>query len=123
MILVQASFETVMFIIMFMWTPTLSSSGAELWGIGTPPPYGIIFSLLMASVMFGTLCFQLIMFGALGGLNSENMGRNLCAMATVSCLVLATIGTTSHWMGLLALLAFQFCVGLYYPTIGGLRGK
>jgi hypothetical protein len=47
-----------MYIALFMWTPTLNASAVEHLGIGVPPPYGVIFSLLMASLMLGSHAFQ-----------------------------------------------------------------
>jgi len=47
-----------MYIILFMWTPTLNASTIESMGIGIPPPYGIIFSMLMASLMLGSHTYQ-----------------------------------------------------------------
>ena len=59
LVVVQACFETAMYIALFMWTPVLNASAAEHFGIGIPPPYGIIFSLLMTSVMLGSHAFQI----------------------------------------------------------------
>mmetsp|Transcript_80194 Transcript_80194/g.156817 ORF Transcript_80194/g.156817 Transcript_80194/m.156817 type:complete len:218 (+) Transcript_80194:98-751(+) len=117
-----------MYLVLFLWTPTLNASAVELHGIGVPPPYGVIFALLMASLMLGSHVCQISMSSSDGGgglscLQPEAVASAVCACAGVACLVLALVGQTAHWAGLLSLLGFQFCVGVYYPTIGHLRGK
>ena len=109
-----------------MWTPLLNASAVELRGLGVPPPYGLVFSLLMAALMLGSHAFQLA--SPLAGtllpfLKPEPLAAGLCATAAAACLVLALFGASDHWTGLAALLVFEFCVGAYYPSIGHLRGK
>ena len=121
-----------MYIALFMWTPTLSASAQELFGIGTPPPYGLIFSLLMACLMLGSLVFQILTSSLTDGQGNPvppsphfllRMNKAICACAAVACMLTATMGMVNHWTGLGALLCFEFSVGMYYPAIGSLRGK
>lgn len=128
LIVIQACFEAVMYLTLFMWTPALSFSAAELWGIGIPPPYGLIFSSLMAALMLGSLTFRLVTSktGTAAGPGKPSpdfLLRLLCVVAGGACLCLATVGVTNHWLGLAALLVFEFCVGMYYMLIGWMRGK
>lgn len=54
------SFHHLRYITLFMWTPVLKNSAVEEYGLGTPPPYGVIFSLLMATLMLGSHAFQIL---------------------------------------------------------------
>jgi len=117
-VIVQAFFETSMYVTMFMWTPTLNASTIEYMGIGVPPPYGIIFSILMAALMLGSHIFQV----AFSSMEPETVCFRMCCVAACAILVLALCGTSAHWVLITALILFQFCVGIYYPVIGHLRG-
>uniref|UniRef100_A0A7S2RZF5 Molybdate-anion transporter n=1 Tax=Rhizochromulina marina TaxID=1034831 RepID=A0A7S2RZF5_9STRA len=123
LVVVQACFEACIYIALFMWTPTLQASAVEHFGLGTPPPYGIIFAMLMAALMLGSHTFRLMSLSPSYRPSPETVSRTLCIMACAACLFLAIFGTSLHWWGLGAFLVFEFCVGLYYPAIGGLRGK
>lgn len=49
---VQSSFESIMYIFVFLWTPILDSAGGG-W------PLGLVFSCFMVSIMIGKLCYQM----------------------------------------------------------------
>ena len=54
----QACFECAMYVCLFEWTPVLNASMVELRGMGIPPPYGLVFASLMASLMLGSHAYQ-----------------------------------------------------------------
>jgi hypothetical protein len=125
-VIIQAFFETSMYVTLFMWTPTLNASTIEYLGIGVPPPYGIIFSILMAALMFGSHMFQLAISSSENSkvpLLPETICLRMCTLAALSALVIALCGTSAHWVIFSSLIVYQFCVGAYYPLIGHLRGQ
>merc|ERR1719387_589260 len=116
MCIVVSAFEGSMFAFVFNWTPALDSKTL-------PPPHGLIFAEFMMACMIGasassliggnmkpaTVLFPTIMLGTLA--------LGLVAMAA------GFSSTMSLQMCFFCFLLFEFCVGVYFPTIGTLKSE
>jgi len=109
--LVVATFEGSMYAFVFNWTPALQSDVV-------PPPYGLIFALFMMACMSGaavstmtdqmmTPCTRLALAFAAGAIA-------LCVAATFS-------GNLT--LSFFAFMVFEFCVGMYFPSIGIVKSE
>lgn len=80
------------------------------------PPFGHIFSCFMIMCMLGSRVFSFLS----GILRVEQIGIVTCGVAM---LCHATVVLTSDVsMRFVAFLAFEACVGMYFPLIGQLKG-
>lgn len=124
--IVQTIFESAMYTFVFSWTPIL----ADL-----KPPLGLVFSLFMISLIVGSKSYKCL-------INQRYQPQNLL---TISCVVGAVTFTlitvslttmvahvqehdpnTNHSMSLicfLMFLAYEWSVGVYFPSIGVLRSR
>jgi len=103
-------FEASMFIFVFNWTPALTEEGAP------KPPYGHIFATFMAMSMLGSQAFSL----ESGRRSVESIGRYTLLLAA-ACHVVPVL-TSSAALRFLSFLAFEMCVGLYFPMMGTMKG-
>jgi hypothetical protein len=109
--LVASSFESSMFIFVFNWTPCLMEEGSP------PPPFGHIFSCFMIMCMLGSRIYTFLSGGIL---SVEQIALLTMVIAGMSH---ATIVMTSDLsLRFFAFLAFEMCVGLYFPALGTLKG-
>ena len=110
----SATFESAMYVFVFLWTPELAAGG-EL------PPEGLVFSAFMVAVMAGS---RLARLGNDGAPEGEGRGaRRFAANALVAAVALAVPAACpgSPRRTLVAFLAFEVCVGTYYPTMAALK--
>lgn len=107
-----ALFESSMFIFVFNWTPVLHQ-GKEV------PPFGMIFATFMMACMIGSCIAALC--------NNVPTKKMLCG-ATLGAAVMIIPG----WIGMSealckynfwAFVAFEFCVGIYFPAICTLKSE
>mmetsp|Transcript_77770 Transcript_77770/g.251705 ORF Transcript_77770/g.251705 Transcript_77770/m.251705 type:complete len:504 (+) Transcript_77770:46-1557(+) len=108
--LVVACFEGSMYAFVFNWTPALTEEGAP------KPPYGHIFATFMAMSMLGSQAFSL----ESGRRSVESIGRYTLLLAA-ACHVVPVL-TSSAALRFLSFLAFEMCVGLYFPMMGTMKG-
>merc|ERR1719401_1934238 len=112
--IIVSSFEGSMFAFVFNWTPALASKT-------TPPPHGVIFALFMMSCMCGASTSTLV-----GDKFSTSKRLMFAFVAGFLSFVLSSMTTASGkddnlQLSLFAFLLFEFCVGLYFPSIGTLK--
>jgi len=110
--IVVSCFEGSMFAFVFNWTPALDSKTV-------PPPHGIIFAMFMMACMCGASMSSIV-----GGVSKAS--HRLLAAFGISVLTFVvassvTIGEQSLMTCFVAFLLFEFCVGLYFPSIGVLK--
>ena len=112
----QALFESVMYIFVFLWTPVLDQSGRD-------PPLGIVFSNFMICIMIGSSIFQIL-------INQRYSSQLIVNMAIVMALVsmVICVGSTKPLnehpqMSYLAFLFIEISCGLYFPAMGSLRSR
>lgn len=113
---VQALFESVLYIFIFLWTPVLDPHG---------PPLGIVFSCLMAASMAGSLLYRL----ATSSRYLLQPGHLLCLamlMAFFSFFMLTfstAPGQPRPHESLLAFLLLELACGLYFPAVSFLQAR
>ena len=111
--LAQACFEGAMYCFVFMWTPALLA-GAKM---GEKPPFGVIFSSFMVCCMVGSQLFELLLVLKIRITNVLSLVFAVSALALSISLI---FGNEFQYFGFLA---FEVCVGLYYPAMGTLKGE
>jgi MFS family permease len=117
--LIQSLFEAAMYTFVFMWTPTLSASAPEFREKNSAL-HGLVFASYMTCVMLGSS-----LFGLLKPKNSEERIGQILIIAAIGAMMLPVLfaGTSAGELILLGFLVFETTVGLYFPTLGTLRGK
>mmetsp|Transcript_147993 Transcript_147993/g.475187 ORF Transcript_147993/g.475187 Transcript_147993/m.475187 type:complete len:502 (-) Transcript_147993:217-1722(-) len=113
---VVSSFEGSMFAFVFNWTPALNSTTI-------PPPHGVIFALFMMSCMCGASMSTL-----LGSSMKPATRLNVTFASGFACFVMASHAVASGAednlrLSLTAFLMFEFCVGVYFPSVGVLKSE
>merc|ERR1719379_1111169 len=111
--IVVACFEGSMFAFVFNWTPALNSKT-------TPPPHGVIFALFMMACMMGASVATIVGDAFKPSARvTFTIGLSIAAFG-----LLVFIGTQSFLMSsFTAFMIFEFCVGLYFPSIGALKSE
>jgi len=111
--LVVSCFEGSMFAFVFNWTPALESKA-------TPPPHGVIFALFMMSCMIGSSIATIL--GNKLKPSTRLVGTILPSIVAFG--ILTYVGTRSFLMtSFVAFMIFEFCVGLYFPSVGELKSE
>jgi len=108
--LICSSFESSMFIFVFNWTPCLMEEGQPA------PPFGHIFTGFMVFCLLGTRVYSFLA----KTLAVEDIGL-LVMLGSAAC-HLTVLLFQDVTIRFLAFLAFEGCVGLYFPVIGTLKG-
>jgi len=125
--IVQSLFEASMYVFVICWSPLMKMAIQSAYGESTTVPYGKIFSCFMAACMLGST-----VFGFLSG-HQLRIPKLLFMVTGIASLSLALpLKVTSkdassigfgEVIGLYtSFLAFEACVGMYFPSIGTLRG-
>uniref|UniRef100_A0A7S2PPE9 Molybdate-anion transporter n=1 Tax=Zooxanthella nutricula TaxID=1333877 RepID=A0A7S2PPE9_9DINO len=111
--IVVSTFEGSMFAFVFNWTPALKSST-------NPPPHGVIFAMFMMACMCGASAATL--FSAIA---KPSIRLVVCCATGFMSFVLASVAaldSEGHLrLSLSAFLLFEFCVGVYFPSVGVLK--
>ncbi|KAI8781184.1 molybdate-anion transporter [Biomphalaria glabrata] len=109
---IEALFESVVYIVIFLWTPILEQG---------KPSLGIVFSCFMVCILIGQAIFQILTSKGIPAIKILFF-VNLLALASILTCVYSTHPRTRHLnASLVAFLIFQFCVGMYFPAMSGLR--
>merc|ERR1719215_688627 len=114
--IVISTFEGSMYAFIYNWTPALDSDLL-------PPPHGLIFSLFMMACMCGASMSSLISPWVIPGI------RLFVAFGlALFSFILASIATDENSdedlpVTMAAFLLFEFCVGMYFPSIGVLKSE
>lgn len=111
-----SAFEGSMFCFVFNWTPALDSKIL-------PPPHGLIFALFMMACMCGASASSLV------GSNMQPahllFPTVLLAMTALGLVAIATVFQNAYSLAASfgCFLIFEFCVGVYFPTVGSLKSE
>jgi len=111
--LVQSLFEASMYTFVFMWTPAILAGSPA----NTQLPFGIIFASFMVCVMVGSAIFSLL----IQRMTPEAICRIILIGSAVSMAV--PVFVSSPFLLLLSFFVFEVCCGMWWPTIGTLRGQ
>ncbi|KAM9176939.1 LOW QUALITY PROTEIN: molybdate-anion transporter [Mergus octosetaceus] len=112
---VQALFESVIYIFVFLWTPVLDPHG---------PPLGIVFSSFMAASMVGASLYRLAVSPRYR-LQPITCSRSPSSWASSpsSCSPSPPTQQESPAESFVAFLLLELSCGLYFPAMGFLRRK
>jgi MFS family permease len=122
--IVQSLFEAAMYIFVITWAPLMQQTIQATVENSEATPYGKIFSCFMAACMLGSTFFTILN----KMIRLERIMIILLATASLALTSsLVTISNNSTPDALFRLffsfLAFEACVGIYFPTIGTIRAS
>lgn len=111
-----STFEGAMFAFVFNWTPALESTTL-------PPPHGVIFAAFMMACMCGACAST--MSGAVAKTSTRLIGVFAAGMFAFTVAAAATSGNSGGHLRVCfaAFMLFEFCVGVYFPSIGVLKSE
>lgn len=113
---IQSGFESAMYLFVFMWTMALESTrNMNNGGID----HGMVFAVFMESCLVGTTLSGIL--SERFAWKTEKIAAVCCAVGGVSLLCIPFI-EDYEWR-LLLFVVFECCVGVYFPTIGSIRGR
>ncbi|KAJ3119064.1 Molybdate-anion transporter [Nowakowskiella sp. JEL0407] len=115
----QSLFESAMYTFVFLWPIIIEQISTDpKTSIMRNVPWGIIFSAFMVSIMIGSVVFRVL---TKMNWTHEKISKYAFGIAMASLIVpVLTSGTLANFM---AFNLFEFTCGLYFPSIGTLRGK
>ena len=115
--LISVAFEACLFIFVSFWTPFLQRRA----GKGVELKHGVIFGVFMVFKMAGSTFANIKLTRHAGSLP----GITLCATMMASALALAmpSFNSYSYSWALTAYCIFEFCIGLYWPTVAAVRSQ
>ncbi|XP_039602655.1 molybdate-anion transporter [Polypterus senegalus] len=113
---IQALFESVIYIFVFLWTPVLDPHG---------PPLGIIFSCFMASCMIGASLYRVATSKKylLQPIHLLSLAVLLAFFALFMLSFSTSPGQEAPSESFLAFLVIELACGLYFPSMGFLRDR
>lgn len=114
MCLIVACFEGSMFAFVFNWTPALASKVV-------PPPFGVIFALFMMACMCGASTATF-----LGDALKPRLRLALTFSIGIGAFIVAAIvASKPNFLSVCfaTFLIFEFCCGLYFPSVGILKSE
>eukprot|EP01130_Rhizamoeba_saxonica_P014411 TRINITY_DN6294_c0_g1_i1.p1 TRINITY_DN6294_c0_g1~~TRINITY_DN6294_c0_g1_i1.p1 ORF type:complete len:437 (-),score=73.51 TRINITY_DN6294_c0_g1_i1:46-1356(-) len=115
--IIQSCFEGSMYVFVFMWTPVLSVAVEEFsdpnFGL-----HGLVFSAFMMCIMIGSSIFGIVS-------KFKKLEEIVVYFLFASFLSFFLIGTfiNNAQILLVCFLVFETCCGIYFATMGSLRGK
>jgi len=109
---VVACFESSMYAFVFNWTPALDSKEV-------PPPYGLIFSLYMMACMCGASVSTIT--SALAP--ASRLASAFVIGIAVFVVAAKVVGSSQLQLIFAAFVAFEFSVGVYFPSVGVLKSE
>ncbi|XP_069132011.1 molybdate-anion transporter-like [Argopecten irradians] len=112
---IEALFESVIYIVIFLWTPILQAGN---------PSLGIVFSSFMASILVGQGFFNIVS-------TSRRFQPSVLLMLSIAMAVVANLLLiiSTHpekrdtSLSFSALTLFEVAVGIYFPAMGHLRSR
>ena len=115
--IISSLFEGSMYIFVFMWTPALTALAKEELGDKFEGlPFGVIFSTFMVCCMAGSSIFSI----AMEKLKPEQLAVTVFGVAAFAfAMIIFAASATSTF---LAMNLFEVCVGMYFPSMGTMKG-
>ena len=109
---IEALFESVIYTIIFLWTPILEPAG---------PSLGIVFSSFMVCILIGQAVFQILSSKGIPATIMLTVAIALALFSNLICVFSTHPESPSANASFIAFLTFEFCVGIYFPAMGYLR--
>ncbi|BFZ08258.1 hypothetical protein BsWGS_11297 [Bradybaena similaris] len=123
--LIQSLFEGAMYCFVLEWTPSLSivykakvGAPGKLEEEHTDIPHGHIFAAFMVSLMIGSSIFKLLCKYT----SVESFMRCVLFVAALS-LMTPILYKGNQLVIFMGFLVFETCVGIFWPSMGTMRGK
>ncbi|KFA60243.1 hypothetical protein S40285_08076 [Stachybotrys chlorohalonatus IBT 40285] len=112
--------EGAMYIMVYSWSQALVSARQHS---GTPgaPPFGLIFANFMCALTLGSFLFAYVTRKDNSLLLSSQTVQLTLSLAAAALLL--TIITQVEAYRFWAFCVFEFCLGMYFPSIGYLKGR
>ena len=107
-----------MYVMVYAWAQTIISSGAYV-DARKNPPFGLIFANFMCALTLGSVSFT-YMTKAGNSISLSSHAVQLCLAASASSF-LVTVLTANEAMRFWAFCIFEFCLGLYFPSMAYLK--
>ena len=114
--IVQSTFESIMYIFVFLWTPILDSAGGN-W------PLGLVFSCFMVCLMIGSSINTLLLVRGIRPANILLIAIVCSLVSMVTCSLSTSVNHHSAVTSFVAFLLMEISVGIYFPAIGYLRSQ
>jgi hypothetical protein len=115
--IISSLFEGSMYIFVFMWTPALTTlAKAEMGDTFDGLPFGVIFSTFMVCCMAGSSIFSI----AMERMKPEQLAVIVFGVAAFAFLMVVYSGGATTTF--LAMNLFEVCVGMYFPSMGTMKG-
>ncbi|KAJ1557558.1 Molybdate-anion transporter [Nowakowskiella sp. JEL0078] len=115
----QSLFESSMYTFVFLWPVVIEEIATNpITKVKNGIPWGIIFGSFMVSIMIGSIIFRVL---TKSGWSHERVVRLAFGIGAISLIIpVLTNGLLANYT---AFNVFEFTCGLYFPSIGTLRGK
>lgn len=117
--LTSCFFEGSLFLFIFFKFPALKLAH-KLSGSTDELPFGLIFAILMCSMMFGSLLYKRLSTSA-KPIPSQQILTGLLVLAS-ACFFMPAYFRDER-ITLWCFCLFELCCGVYYPVMGSLKGK
>ncbi|KAL9656256.1 hypothetical protein ABK040_007871 [Willaertia magna] len=115
----QSFFEAAMYIFVFMWTPTLTKSDNNVYG---KLDHGNVFACFMIAVMIGSNIFNIMVNFKSNNEWLTNPEKFLLIVFGISLFSLSIPLVSNDFLTILfSFLAFEVCVGIFWPAISTLK--
>lgn len=110
-----------MYLFVYFWSPALISARQSGGAVGSPP-FGIIFASFMSAMMLGSMLFAVVTPSSKDSITLPSYFLKLLLAVASSCL-LTTIIVRREAATFWAFCLFELCVGVYFPSMGCLKGQ
>ncbi|KAH8724640.1 hypothetical protein GQ44DRAFT_827315 [Phaeosphaeriaceae sp. PMI808] len=117
--LTSCFFEGSLFLFIFFKFPALKLSH-KLSGSTEELPFGLIFAILMCSMMFGSLLYKSISTSS-NPISAQRILTGALALASVCFFIPGHV--RDERVTLWCFCIFELCCGVYYPVMASLKGK
>ncbi len=118
--IISSLFEGSMYIFVFFWSPALTTLSKADLADGDEEfeglPFGIIFSTFMVCCMAGSSIFSI----AMEKMKPEQLAAIAFSVASFAFLVMSSSNSTTSTF--LSMNLFEVCVGMYFPSMGTMKG-
>ncbi|XP_064601667.1 molybdate-anion transporter-like [Liolophura sinensis] len=111
---IEALFESVIYVTIFLWTPILEPG---------MPPLGIVFSCFMVCILIGSAVFQILSMYHFAVQNLLLVSTAIALVANVILVISVHPDKQSFNMSFGAYLLLELAVGMYFPAMGFLRSR
>ncbi|RNA12370.1 molybdate-anion transporter-like isoform X2 [Brachionus plicatilis] len=117
---IQSLFEGSMYVFVLEWTPALTvDTSADKEDSSNPPiPHGYIFAAYMVAVMIGANLFKILSKYQ----ECEKFMRVVLLISAVS-LAAPFLVPGNQFLIFSAFILFEICVGIFWPSMGTMRGR